>query len=557
MSTVTSPLLKIESLRVAFSVRDQATVEVVKGVSFTVQSRESVALVGESGSGKSVTATSILQLLPRTARIATESRIEFSGRNLLTLSANELRAVRGKDIGMVFQDPMSSLNPVFTVGAQLMESLQFHLRMTRKQALARAVELLEEVGIAHAAQRVQSYPHELSGGQQQRVMIAQAIACKPKLLIADEPTTALDVTVQKQILELLQRLREQHGMALLFITHDLGLVREVADRVVVMQQGEVREQNATAELFAAPEHAYTRALIACRPRLDQRPLRLPVVDDFMREHVQPMSARHRGTDAAEPIVLEAKNLNKVFALKAGLIKRKELRAVDEVSFQLPRGKTLGIVGESGSGKSTTAMLILRLLKSTSGEVWFDGRNLLQLNDAEMLAMRRRIQVVFQNPFASLNPRFTVAQLLLEPLRIHGIGRDDNERIQLTIQMLLRVGLPESALHRYPHEFSGGQRQRIAIARCLVLKPDVLILDEAVSALDVSVQAQVLNLLTDLQDEFGLSYIFISHDLAVVKFISDRVLVMQHGRVVEMADADELYRTPKTDYTRALLAAIPG
>ncbi len=558
MTVTPDTLLSINSLRIAFARRNQPPVAVVKDVSFRIDLRQCVALVGESGSGKSVTATSILGLLPRTASIAADSRIEFTGRNLLTLSAAELRALRGKDISMVFQDPMSSLNPVFTVGEQIAESLQLHLHMTRKQAMSRVVELLNEVGIPRPELRINSHPHELSGGQQQRVMIALAIACQPKLLIADEPTTALDVTVQKQILELLLRLREQQGMAMLFITHDLGLVREVADHVVVMQQGEIREQNSTAALFAAPQHPYTRALMACRPRLDVRPQRLPVVENFLSGNAVPvMGERHRGTSAQDAIVLEVKNLSKTFTLKTGLFQREHLNVVSDVSFQLPRGKTLGIVGESGSGKSTTALTLLRLIKSNGGQVWFDGKDLLSISDKDMLVYRRRIQIVFQNPYASLNPRFTVAQLLLEPMAIHGIGANTQERLQLAAAMLQRVGLPQTVLQRYPHEFSGGQRQRIAIARCLVVQPEVLILDEAVSALDVSVQAQVLNLLQDLQDEFALSYIFISHDLSVVKHISDRVLVMQHGSVVEMADSDDLYRAPQAAYTRALLSAIPG
>lgn len=551
-------LLSVKSLQVSFAGSDRQRVDAVRDVSFTLAAQQTLALVGESGSGKSVTATSILRLLPRTASIAPDSRINFMGRDLLKLAAPELRALRGKDISMVFQDPMSSLNPVFTVGAQIAESLQLHLGLSKRQAFSRSIELLNEVGIPKPELRINSHPHELSGGQQQRVMIALAIACQPQLLIADEPTTALDVTVQKQILELLLRLREQHGMAMLFITHDLGLVREVADHVVVMQRGEIREQNSTAALFAAPQHPYTRALMACRPRLDVRPNRLPVVEDFLGGSLPVDSGqRLRGTTAQDAVVLEVKGLQKYFKLKTGLFKHEQIAAVSEVSFQLPRGKTLGIVGESGSGKSTTALTLLRLIKSSGGEVWFDGKDLLTLSEAEMHSYRRRIQIVFQNPYASLNPRFTVAQLLLEPLQIHKVGANQAERLAIAGAMLQRVGLPEAALHRYPHEFSGGQRQRIAIARCLVVRPEVLILDEAVSALDVSVQAQVLNLLQDLQDEFGLSYIFVSHDLSVVKHISDRVLVMQQGRVVEMADSDNLYRDPQTEYTRVLLAAIPG
>ncbi len=555
-----APLLNVEHLQIQFVKKNHDAITAVHDISFTVAPQQIIALVGESGSGKSVTATSILRLLPRTARLSANSKIEFDGKNLLALEAEQLRAIRGKEISMVFQDPMSSLNPVFTIGQQLNESLRLHLKLSKRQASVRAIELLNEVGITNPTARVHSYAHQLSGGQQQRVMIAMAIACKPRLLIADEPTTALDVTVQKQILDLLMQLRAQHNMAIMFITHDLGLVHDIADRVVVMQQGEIREQNSKAALFAHPVHAYTRALMACRPQLDSRPMRLPVVSDFIDGQQQVNVSevqRQRGSAPTDNIVLEAHGLQKYFTLKTGWFEQEKLTAVEDVSFRLFRGKTLGIVGESGSGKSTTALLLMRLLPASGGKVLFGSRDLLQLNDAELLSMRRRIQIVFQNPYASLNARFTIGQLLLEPLRIHHIGATTQERLQMAAAMLERVGLPKEAMQRYPHEFSGGQRQRIAIARCLMLQPEVLILDEAVSALDVSVQAQVLNLLQDLQNEFGLSYIFISHDLSVVKYISDVVLVMQQGRVVEMADSDQLYASPQTEYTRKLLNAIPG
>jgi len=557
MNSPLSPLLRVDHLQVQFATKNHGVVQAVKDVSFDVLQKQTVALVGESGSGKSVTATAVLRLLPRTATVSPRSKIEFDEQNLLMLPAPRLRAVRGKDISMVFQDPMSSLNPVFTIGQQLMETLQLHLKLSSKQARTRAIELLNEVGIPQASSRFHSYPHQLSGGQQQRVMIAMAIACNPRLLIADEPTTALDVTVQKQILELLMKLREQHGMSVLFITHDLGLVHDIADQVVVMQHGEIREQNSKRELFAHPQHPYTRALIACRPPLNARPQRLPVVADFVNGVQSNVGNRTRGSSLSDSFVLEARHLQKQFTLRAGLFKRQYINAVENVSFKLPRGKTLGIVGESGSGKSTTALLLMRLLQATAGEVEFAGSDILKLDQKELLRIRRRIQIVFQNPYASLNPRFTISELLLEPLQIHDIGSSGQERLQMAKAMLQRVGLPEEVLQRYPHEFSGGQRQRIAIARCLMVRPEILILDEAVSALDVSVQAQVLNLLQDLQDEFGLSYIFISHDLSVVKYISDVVLVMQHGRVMEMADSDQLYASPQTDYTRNLLAAIPG
>jgi peptide/nickel transport system ATP-binding protein len=396
----------------------------------------------------------------------------------------------------------------------------------------------------------------MSGGQQQRVMIAMAIACEPKLLIADEPTTALDVTIQKQILDLLASLQEKHHMSLLFITHDLGVVGEIADHVVVMQSGEIQEQGDVKSIFEWPQHAYTKALLACRPRLDRRPRRLPVIDDFLKGDGSIQADRKRGVTPADPIILEVKGLNKTFFLAEGLFGKRAVPAVKDVNFKLARGKTLGLVGESGSGKTTVGLTVMRLHDATSGEVLFEGTDLLGLSDKQMMAYRRRIQIIFQNPYASLNPRFTIGQILVEPMKIHAIGKDERERVDMAFALLKRVGLTEQSFYKYPHEFSGGQRQRIAIARCLTMKPDVLICDESVSALDVSVQAQVLNLLQDLQDEFGLSYIFISHDLAVVKYISDQVMVMNEGEIVEIADSDEIYLHPSQEYTRKLLSSIP-
>jgi peptide/nickel transport system ATP-binding protein len=388
-------------------------------------------------------------------------------------------------------------------------------------------------------------------------MIAMAIACEPKLLIADEPTTALDVTIQKQILDLIASLQAKHHMSVLFITHDLGVVGDIADYVVVMQNGEIQEQGPVRQIFESPQHPYTKALLACRPRLDRRPRRLPVIDDFMKGDGRPhLEERLRGTSPEDPIILEVKGLNKTFFLKEGLFGKRAVPAVKDVSFRLPRGKTLGLVGESGSGKTTVGLTLMRLHDATSGEVLFEGRDLLKMSEREMMAYRRRIQIIFQNPYASLNPRFTVGQILVEPMKIHGIGRDQAERVDMAFQLLKRVGLAEQSFYKYPHEFSGGQRQRIAIARCLTMKPDVLICDESVSALDVSVQAQVLNLLQDLQDEYNMSYIFISHDLAVVKYISDEIMVMNEGRIVEVADSDEIYRAPREEYTRKLLSSIP-
>jgi len=558
MTMTPENLLSIQDLDVRFRIdRKSEPFRAVKGISFDIPTNSTVALVGESGSGKSVSAMAILGLLPENAIVSAQSRILYGGKDLLKASMGEMQAIRGKDISVIFQEPMTSLNPVFTVGEQIGESLRLHMGMSGGQAKARVVELLNEVGIPNPQLRVNSYPHEMSGGQQQRVMIAMAIACEPKLLIADEPTTALDVTIQKQILDLIAGLQEKRHMSVLFITHDLGVVGEIADHVVVMQNGEIQEQGSVRQIFESPQHPYTKALLACRPRLDRRPKRLPVIDDFLkgdgRVHLE---ERRRGSSPGDEIILEVKGLTKTFFLKEGLFGKRAVPAVKEVSFKLPKGKTLGLVGESGSGKTTVGLTVMRLHDATSGEVLFEGRNLLSLSEREMMAYRRRIQIIFQNPYASLNPRFTVGQILVEPMKIHSIGRDERERVDMAFQLLKRVGLSEQSFYKYPHEFSGGQRQRIAIARCLTMKPDVLICDESVSALDVSVQAQVLNLLQDLQDEYGLSYIFISHDLAVVKYISDQVMVMNDGAIVEMADSDEIYLNPRQEYTRKLLSSIP-
>jgi peptide/nickel transport system ATP-binding protein len=553
-----SMLLSIQDLKVDFRVGERGAVQkvpAVRGVSFDIPENTTVALVGESGSGKSVTAMSMLNLLPGNAERS--GRVLYQGRDLLQAGLAELQGLRGREIACVFQDPMQSLNPVFTVGQQLCEPLVRHLGLRPRQAMERALALMNEVGIPEPARRLKSYPHEMSGGQQQRVMIAMALACEPKLLIADEPTTALDVTIQRQILELLDKLKQQHRMSILFISHDLGVVGEIADRVVVMRHGQVREQGPVAQIFSAPQDAYTRALLACRPRLDTPVARLTVVDEHMNGASGPAApaAPPAPKDAGAPVVLEVKALAKSFWLPQGLFGKREFKAVRNVNFQLRRGHTLGVVGESGSGKTTMGLTLLRLHEPTGGEVLFDGRNLLALNDAERQLMRRRIQIVFQNPYASLNPRFTIGQTLAEPMVIHGIGSGPAEREERARALLAKVGLDAGVLGKYPHEFSGGQRQRIAIARCLTLNPEVLVLDEAVSALDVSVQAQVLNLLRDLQDELGLAYVFISHDLSVVRFISDEVLVMKDGEVVEQASAEQILAAPREDYTRRLLGAV--
>jgi len=549
-------LLSIQDLKVAFrmgKIDGQMQRQLaVKGVSFDIPENSTVALVGESGSGKSVTAMSILNLLPSNAE--REGKILFQGRDLLRTSLPELQGVRGREIACVFQDPMTSLNPVFTVADQIMEPLIKHMGMSRRQALVRAEELLNEVGIPEPKRRLKAYPHEMSGGQQQRVMIAVALACSPKLLIADEPTTALDVTIQRQVMELMAKLKDTHKMSMLFISHDLGVVGEISDQVVVMRHGQIREKAPVAEIFKNPQDSYTKALLACRPSLTENPARLMVIDD----HIAGRAARAEGKakDPNAPVILEVRGLKKSFFFKEGLFGKKEFKAVKGVNFQLKKGYTLGVVGESGSGKTTMGLTLLRLHEPTGGEVLFEGKDLLKMSGNDWQKMRRRIQVVFQNPYASLNPRFTIGQTLVEPMEIHGIGASHSERLATASALLKKVGLDDTALNKYPHEFSGGQRQRIAIARCLTLNPEVLVLDEAVSALDVSVQAQVLNLLKDLQDEFGLSYIFISHDLAVVKFISDEVLVMQNGDVVEQADTAALLAAPKQEYTRRLLGAVP-
>src|SRR6266404_2968291 len=542
-------LLSVRNLRINFRLDKDTTFEAVKGISFDIPKNATVALVGESGSGKSVTSLSMLGLLPKeNASVLAGSEIRYDGRNLVELDAVELRKMRGADISMIFQEPMTSLNPVFTVGFQLTEVLRLHLGLSPAAARKRAVALLDEVGIPDPEFKVNAYPSQMSGGQQQRVMIAMAIACEPKLLIADEPTTALDVTIQKQILDLIAALQKKHQMSVLFITHDLAVVGEIADYVVVMRNGEIREQGPAKSVFENPQDAYTKALLLCRPRLDRRPVRLPVIEDFMTGdgHAMHLNERKRGIDAADPIILDVRHLGKDFYSREGIFGRRKFEAVKDVSFKLPKGKTLGLVGESGSGKTTVGLTLMRLHEASSGEALFEGKDILAMSPREFMDYKRRIQIIFQNPYASLNPRMIVGQILTEPMQIHGIGNSAQERADLAFEMLQKVGLAEVSFYKYPHEFSGGQRQRIAIARCLTLKPDILICDESVSALDVSVQAQVLNLLSDLQDEYHLSYIFISHE----------IMVMNQGAIVEIANSDDIYRHPKQPYTKKLLSSIP-
>ena len=554
-------LLEVEHLGVNFKSADGQLVQAVKGLSFNLAYEQILAVVGESGSGKSVSSLAIMGLLPpRSATIDPASQVRFRGQSLLGLSASAWRQIRGRKIAMIFQDPMSSLNPVYSIGYQLAEMLRIHEGQSHSQAIKAAIDLLEEVGMPEPRRRIHAYPHELSGGQQQRVMIAMAIACSPELLIADEPTTALDVTIQRQILELLLRLKARRRMSMLFITHDLGLVGEFADEVVVMRHGEIREAGSAMQIFTDPKDAYTRALIHCRPDPVQPRARLLTIDDWniSPQALQVVNEQKESAPIEKPsdTILEVKGLRKVFPRRVGLWQRDDVVAVDDVSFRLMRGKTLGIVGESGSGKTTAGLCAVRLHQATAGQILFDGKDLLAMSESALMPLKRRLQIVFQNPYASLNPRFTVGQILNEPMMLHGIGSSAAERALKLNDLLDRVGLPANSVNRYPHEFSGGQRQRIAIARCLALTPDVIVCDEAVSALDVSVQAQVLNLLKDLQHEFSLIYLFISHDLGVVRYMADDLIVMHQGRVVEQGSADSIYNNPKHAYTRELLQAVP-
>ena len=558
-------LLQVEQLTVDFVSTSRAPVRAVDGVGFSLRSESTLALVGESGSGKSVSALAVMGLLPRhNARIGAQTRLQFQGRSLMGLGLSDWQRIRGKHMSMIFQDPMSSLNPVYTVGFQLAEMLRMHEGMGRKQARSRAQALLEEVGIPEAARRQNAYPHELSGGQQQRVMIAMALACEPELLIADEPTTALDVTVQRQIMQLLAELRQRRKMAMLFITPDLGLVSEIADEVVVMRHGQVRESGPVQQIFTQAQDAYTKALLSCRPSPERVGQRLLTIDDWIQSEATDAPAQRLPVQVATPAapaandtpLLEVRHLRKVFDVGGSWFGKKQFVAVEDVSFSMFRGQTVGLVGESGSGKTTVGLAMLRLHQASAGQVLMQGRNLLALSKAEFAPYKRHLQIVFQNPYASLNPRFTVAEVLDEPMRLHGLGGDAAGRKLIAQRLLDQVGMPASSMGRYPFEFSGGQRQRIAIARSLSLSPQVLVLDEAVSALDVSVQAQVLNLLKDLQAELALSYLFISHDLDVVRHMADTLLVMHQGKVLEQGDAATLYAQPQSDYTRQLLAAAP-
>lgn len=561
-----SNLIEIQNLSVEFKT-DDGIIKAVKNISFNIPEGKTVGLVGESGSGKSVSSLAIMRLIPNPPGKVTSGKIMFEGKDLLSLPESAMRDVRGNKISMIFQEPMTSLNPVFTVGDQIAETLILHEGLDKKKALERAVELLEQVGIPNPKERVHAYPHEMSGGQRQRVMIAMAIACKPDLLIADEPTTALDVTIQKQILDLIAKLQKQYQMSVLFITHDLGVIADIADEVVVMYRGDIVEQGQSEQIFTKPQHPYTKGLLACRPSLERNPLRLPTVSDFMtvdgKEKISNIEATKkekvpRPMDAKHPVLLEIKNVKKHFPLKKGILGNVKtwVNAVDDVTLNVRKGRTLGLVGESGCGKTTLGRTVLRLIEPTAGNILYNGVDVTTLDKEAMRNMRRKMQIIFQDPYASLNPRMTVGSAITEPMVIHNLGTNKSERLEMAGDLMKRVGLDPMMLNRYPHEFSGGQRQRICIARALAVKPEFIVCDESVSALDVSIQAQILNLLLDLQDEFNLTYIFISHDLAVVKFISDEIAVMYNGKVVETSDAVQIYKNPQHDYTKKLLGAIP-
>ena len=576
-------LLEFKNLVTEFHT-EGTTVKAVNGVSFTLNKGETIGIVGESGSGKSVTSLSAMRLIPSPPGIISGGEIIFhqndgTATDLLKISEEEMRKFRGNDIAMIFQEPMTSLNPVFTCGDQVMEAIMLHQKLDKKAAKALTIKLFEEVQLPTPERIFSTYPHQISGGQKQRVMIAMAMSCQPSVLIADEPTTALDVTVQKTILQLMQNLQKEHDMGIMFITHDLGVIAELADKVVVMYKGNIVEQGNVWDIFTNPKHPYTKGLLACRPPLDKRYTFLPTVSDFMKidengeiidngisvadftkDLAIPESertARQKELFAKEPI-LQIKSLKTYFPIKNGFFGgvSDHVKAVDNITFDVYPGETLGLVGESGCGKTTCGRTIIRLEEPTEGEMIYKGKDIAKMNEDELRIFRKDVQIIFQDPYSSLNPRMTIGNAIMEPMQVHGILENDEQRKKRVEELLARVSLDPAHFYRYPHEFSGGQRQRIGIARALAVKPKFIICDESVSALDVSVQAQVLNLLNELKEEFGLTYIFISHDLSVVKYMSDRMAVMQEGKIEEMGDADQIYNNPGTKYTQKLIDAIP-
>ena len=568
-------LLSVRNLTVKFHT-DESIIHATENVSFDLSGSKTLGIVGESGSGKSVTALSIMRLISSPPGYIDSGEITYlntAGNNvdLLKLKDNELRRYRGKEIAMIFQEPMTSLNPVFTCGNQVLEALREHRKLTWKQAKERTYQLFEEVGLPRPADIYHSYPYQLSGGQKQRVMIAMAISGNPSILIADEPTTALDVTVQKNILNLLKTIQEKHGMAIIFISHDLGVIAEIADDVIVMYQGKIVESGPVRKLFTNPHNPYTKGLLACRPSPEHHYKRLPTVDDFLlrsngrsiKNFIAGLSIKEKERKRKDKIygrqpLLVLENIKTYFSVRKGLFGKTtgNVKAVDDVSFNVYPGETLGLVGESGCGKTTLGKTILKLTNPTSGKIYFRSKDITNFPPASMRPIRKNLQIIFQDPYSSLNPRLPVGSAIIEPMKVHGLYKNDVERKEKALELLEKVNMEPSYFYRYPHELSGGQRQRICIARALSINPEFIICDESVSALDVSVQAQILNLLNDLKEAYGFTYIFISHDLSVVKFMSDRMAVMKNGKILELGDADNIYHHPKSDYTRGLIEAIP-
>ncbi|MGE9315187.1 ABC transporter ATP-binding protein [Niabella sp. CJ426] len=560
------PLLSIQDLSISFITEENVN-KALQHVSFEVKPGEIVALVGESGSGKSVTSLSVLRLLPSPPAVVNSGQILFceDGRHtsdLLHLTDKELRQVRGNKISMIFQEPMTSLNPVFTCGQQVAEALLNHKKISKQQAKLEALEWFEKVKLPDPASIYKRYPHQLSGGQKQRVMIALAMCCKPSLLICDEPTTALDVTVQKNVLELIKELQRETGMGVIFITHDLGVVAQIADRAIVMYRGSIIEEGRVKDIFSNPQQPYTKALIACRPVAHQRGTRLPVVADFLdadkkQQPAAPLSHQHEPILPANKLIT-VRNLSVHYTQKKNWLGQpiNYTKAVDDISFDVYENETLGIVGESGCGKTTLGRTLLQLIPATKGTIVYKNEDLGSYSASRLRTLRRQLQIVFQDPYSSLNPRKKIGAAIEEPLLVHGIIKSATDRKKKVVALLQKVGLLPEHYNRYPHEFSGGQRQRIVIARALALQPSFIICDESVSALDVSVQAQVLNLLNDLKKEFGFTIVFISHDLSVVRYISDRIIVMNKGKIEEMGAADDIYENPQTAYTQRLINAIP-
>jgi len=576
-------LLEFKNLVTEFHT-EGTIVKAVNGVSFTLKKGETIGIVGESGSGKSVTSLSAMRLIPSPPGKISGGEIIFhkndgTTTDLLAISEEEIRKFRGNDIAMIFQEPMTSLNPVFTCGNQVMEAIILHQKLNKKDAKALTIKLFKEVQLPTPERIFSTYPHQISGGQKQRVMIAMAMSCQPSVLIADEPTTALDVTVQKTILQLMQNLQKEHDMGIMFITHDLGVIAELADKVVVMYKGNIVEQGSVWDIFTNPKHPYTKGLLACRPPLDKRYTFLPTVSDFMKiddngeiidngisvaEFTKDLAipeseriAKHKKLYEQKPL-MQIKNLKTYFPIRNGFFGgiSDHVKAVDDINFDVYPGETLGLVGESGCGKTTIGRTIIRLEEPTEGQMIYKGKDIAKMNTEELRLFRKDVQIIFQDPYSSLNPRMTIGNAIMEPMQVHGILENDDERKEKVEELLTRVSLDPAHFYRYPHEFSGGQRQRIGIARALAVNPKFIICDESVSALDVSVQAQVLNLLNELKEEFGLTYIFISHDLSVVKYMSDRMVVMQAGKIEEMGDADQIYNKPATEYTQKLIDAIP-